>query len=97
MEPLDDVPWVFVGVQGQTLVAQCQACGAEGAGDEATINAFADQHAAHTSSSPTHYGAGDLVATTAKLLGFTGCAPCEQRRMAMNQAVPAVPFLTRSG
>jgi hypothetical protein len=96
MEPLEDVPWVLVGVHGSALVAQCQACGASTHGSEAAVNAFADAHAQHTSSSQTHYGMGDLVASTAKMLGLNKpCTPCEQRRQALNNAIPQVPFLRR--
>ena len=95
MEALDDVPWVLVGVYGSGYVAQCQVCGASASGAEEQIHAFADAHAAHQSSSQTHMGAGDLVAGLAKALGFSGCTPCEQRRRALNQAMPHVPLMRR--
>jgi hypothetical protein len=96
MEPLEDVPWVLVGVQGGAYVASCQVCGATAHGGDAAINAFADAHAQHTSPSPTHFGMGDLVASTAKMLGLgKPCTPCEQRRQALNNAIPQVPFLRR--
>lgn len=100
-EPLDDVPWVQVGAYDDGLStyfwARCDVCGATGEGSEPEIHAFADAHAVHTSSSPTHLGMGDLVASMAKALGLgEPCTPCEARRRAMNAVVPHVPGFRRT-
>ena len=101
-QPHPDVPWVAVG-EAQTYAggmvayqAQCQICQAEILGDADSVDLFASAHASHVSSSPTHLGMGDLVSKLAKSLGFVKpCTPCEERRQAMNAAVPRVPFTRR--
>lgn len=98
MAPLEDLPWILVGVApgGRSYEAFCQVCHARFGGDEESVNRFADQHANHQSASPTHIGAGDLLKGLASRLGFTKpCTPCEERRLAMNRAVPHVPFFRR--
>lgn len=97
-QPLEDVPWVSVAVTGVfrlSYSASCSVCGAVATGSLEHVNAFADQHREHTSADPTHYGAGDLVAAFTKRMGIPGCTPCEQRRRAMNQAIPRVPWMRR--
>jgi len=104
MEPLADLPWVLAGPHpsgavpygAPMCVAQCQVCAATYEGYCEQLGDFADAHAAHQSASPTHQGAGDLVAQLAKSLGFQKpCTPCEQRRQALNAALPHVPFFRR--
>lgn len=83
------VQWVILTQYGPTsVVCQCQACGASSnAASPRDIEAFATQHAQHQSS-PTHYGAGDLVAGATKAMGFKPCTPCEQRRRQLNGLLP---------
>lgn len=59
------------------------------------LEAFMSAHQAHQSASPTHMGAGDVVAAATKRLGMTPCSPCEARRRALNQLVPRVPLFRR--
>lgn len=97
MEPLDPaVPWVQVEDRGAYIRCHCNVCQADVAvRTEAEIDAFMRGHQAHRSASPTHLGAGDLVAAATKRLGIQPCSPCEARRRALNQAMPRVPFFRR--
>lgn len=97
MEPLDPaVPWVLVQNQGSYIHCYCKICGLRAhAVTEHDLDAFMDAHEAHQSASPTHLGAGDVIAAATKRLGVTPCSPCEARRRALNQAIPRVPFFRR--
>lgn len=70
----------------------CQVCKAamQGGGSAQAADAFARTHAAHQSASPTHYGAGDLIAKATGALGIKPCSPCEARRRALNGLLPSV-------
>lgn len=73
------------------FICACQVCGAQTPPVSAQgADQFAAAHAAHQSQSPTHYGAGDLVAKAAGALGIESCTPCEKRRRAMNGLLPRV-------
>jgi hypothetical protein len=41
---------------------------------------------------PRHYAAGDLVASVTHAAGFVPCAPCEARRVWLNQHVQFRPW-----
>lgn len=83
------VQWVRLTQQpNQTVLCQCGVCGAAGTASSAQqIEAFAGQHAEHQSS-PTHYGAGDVIAGVTHRMGIKPCTPCEQRRRMLNGVLP---------
>lgn len=100
LKPLEGAPWILFGAYaaqfGEVWVVECHVCNQRFTGDEENAALFVEAHQAHHSPSPTHMGAGDVVAHLAKSLGFSKpCTPCEARRQALNNAVPAVPFLRR--
>lgn len=72
----------------------CQICGAsmQSPGSGQAADQFARVHSAHSSpaASPTHYGAGDLIAKATGALGIKPCSPCEARRRALNGLFPNV-------
>lgn len=97
--PHPDVPWVYVEqveIDPPEYTIFCQVCGRGGLASAPAADAFLAAHAAHQSASPTHQGMGDVIARAAKAIGFdTPCTPCEQRRRALNNAVPRMPFFRR--
>ncbi len=83
------IQWVFWQPTTAGFVVRCGACGAQtSVGSPGLVDAFARDHAQHTSPARGHYGAGDLVAGATKALGMQSCTPCEARRHALNQALP---------
>lgn len=87
------VPWiVFQPVPGGVTL-RCEVCNATATLTPQQADAFARQHAAHRSASPTHMGLGDVVAKVAqpvaRALGRTEtCLPCERKKHALNSLVP---------
>lgn len=100
LEPLEGAPWILFGATEAygvpVWVVDCRVCNVRFTGDEENAALFVEEHQVHQSASQTHMGAGDVVAQLAKSLGFVKpCTPCEARRQALNNAVPAVPFMRR--
>jgi len=95
------VQWIiFQPMAGGWYELRCEACGGQATLHGSRADAFTRAHAQHQSASPTHRGLGDAVAAVAKplarLMGRPeSCLPCEQKRHALNAAVPAVPFWRR--
>lgn len=83
------VRWVrLTQLPNGAVVCQCEACRNDAiASTKQDIEAFAAQHAQHQSS-PTHYGAGDVVAGITSAMGIEPCTPCERRRQMLNGALP---------
>ena len=92
--------WIYYRRMLAGFEVHCTICRDGAIMTEAQAERFILDHSAHRSPSPTHYGAGDAFAAVAKpvarMFGAKpGCLPCERRRIEMNRAVPAVPFLRR--
>lgn len=84
------IPWVLWQRTTTGFAVHCRACKASAAaGTPEGVDAFAGAHQQHQSASPTHYGAGDLVARATKAMGLgKPCTPCEARRAALNARFP---------
>lgn len=88
MAPHPQVPWIhYAALPDGRLRVECQACHTGAVTDPRGADAFVRRHADHRAS-PTHYGAGDAVRAVTGALGVKSCAPCEQRRVAMNGWLP---------
>lgn len=83
------VRWVrLTQLPNGTVICQCDVCQQSAVANTAGhIEAFAGQHAQHQSS-PTHYGAGDVIAGVTHRMGIKPCTPCEQRRRMLNGVLP---------
>lgn len=88
-----NVAWISCNIlRPGVFQCSCSVCGA-GMGAPGTNQAadlFARAHAQHQSTSPTHLGAGDLVAKLTGALGIKPCTPCQARQRALNEAFPRV-------
>lgn len=92
--------WVYAYANDSGLWCWCEVCNAEeGPTNDQGLEMFAEAHAQHQSASPTQLGLGDVatpfLSAAAKALGIEHCTPCEQRRLAMNNFMPAMPFTRR--
>ena len=81
-------PWIKVDRFPGGAVLLCTACDVKARLTGHAVEQFIRAHADH--SSPTHYGAGDVVARVTQALGVKSCPECERRRVMMNKAVPRV-------
>ena len=84
------IPWVWVGRQGQGLGVRCEVCGAatDGLGTQGVAQ-FAEAHRVHQAPRGS-LRLGDAVAAVAKPLARAvgadpNCTPCEARRRMLNQ------------
>lgn len=83
-------PWIKIDRFPGGAVLSCTACDAGGRLTGHAVEQFIEAHTDHTSPTPTHYGAGDVVARATQALGIKKCSGCEQRRVALNRAIPKI-------
>lgn len=91
MGALMEAPWISLQRFPGGAIMHCKACGAGGRmNGEDAVRRFTAEHSEHNGPSPSHYGAGDLIAKVTKAVGISGCAECEKRRVRANRALPRV-------
>lgn len=88
MQRHPSVPWILFRMlpQGGFLVVNERTREQMHASDAMALHSYAADQARV----PGHIGAGDVVASAAKAMGFKQCTPCAARRAAMNAAMPRV-------